>query len=47
VAGGLGIHEMEALKHLDALVKAGTVTTVLADGRTFYAAVGLMEVTRS
>jgi wyosine [tRNA(Phe)-imidazoG37] synthetase (radical SAM superfamily) len=46
VASGLGIHEMEALKHLDALVKAGTVTKVLTDGRTFYAAVGLMEVTR-
>ncbi len=47
VASGLGIHKMEALKHLDALTKAGKTTTALAGGRTFYAAVGLMEVTRS
>jgi len=47
VASGLGVHAMEALKHLEALVKAGKATTVLAGGRTFYAVVGLMEVPRS
>jgi wyosine [tRNA(Phe)-imidazoG37] synthetase (radical SAM superfamily) len=47
VAGGLGIHVTEALKHLDALIKAGKVTTVLVGGRTFYVVVGLMEASRS
>lgn len=47
VASGLGIHLMEGLKHLDALIKAGKVTTVLVGGRTFYAVVGLMETSRS
>jgi len=36
VASGLGIHVMEAFKHLDALLNAGKVTTVLVGGRTFY-----------
>ena len=36
VATGLGIHATEALKHLDALIKAGKVTTVLVGGRTLY-----------
>ena len=40
VAGGLGIHVTEALKHLAALIKVGKVTTVPVDGRTFYAVVG-------
>jgi len=43
VASGLGIHVTEALKHLDALIKAGKVTTVFTGGRTFYAVVGWME----
>jgi wyosine [tRNA(Phe)-imidazoG37] synthetase (radical SAM superfamily) len=48
VASGLGIHVTEALKHLDALIKAGKVTTVVAGRRTFYAVVGLlMENSRS
>ncbi|MGB7629602.1 MAG: radical SAM protein [Candidatus Deferrimicrobium sp.] len=47
VASGLGIHVTEALKHLDALIKTGRVTTVLLGGRTFYAAVGWMEASRS
>jgi len=47
VAHGLGIHKMEALKHLDALVEEGTVTTVLVDGRNFYATVGVTDATRS
>jgi len=47
VASGLGIHVTEALKHLDALMKAGKVTTVLVGGRTFYAVVGLMKASRS
>jgi predicted ArsR family transcriptional regulator len=36
LASGLGIHVNEALKRLDALIKAGKVTTVLVGGRTFY-----------
>jgi wyosine [tRNA(Phe)-imidazoG37] synthetase (radical SAM superfamily) len=47
VASGLGIHVTEALKHLDALIKAGKVKTVLVGGRTFYTVVGLMEASRS
>jgi wyosine [tRNA(Phe)-imidazoG37] synthetase (radical SAM superfamily) len=39
VASGLGIHVTEALKHVDALIKAGKATTVAAGGRTFYAVV--------
>ena len=47
VASGLRIHVTEALKHLDALIKATKVTTVLMGGRTFYAVVGWMEASRS
>ncbi|HSQ76247.1 MAG TPA: radical SAM protein, partial [Bacteroidota bacterium] len=36
VAMGLGIHVTEAVKHLDGLLKAAKVTTVLAEGRVFY-----------
>lgn len=43
VASGLGIHETEALKRLDALIKAGKVTTVLVGGRTFYTVARWME----
>ena len=47
VASGLGIHETEALRRLDALIKAGKVTTVLVGGRTFYTVAGRMEASRS
>ena len=43
MAGGLGIHVTEALKRLDALIKAGKVTTVLVGGRTFYTVARWME----
>ena len=36
VANGLGIHLMEALKHLDGLIAAGKVRTVVTGGRSFY-----------
>lgn len=36
VANGLGIHVMEALKHLDGLIAAGKVRTVVTGGRSFY-----------
>jgi wyosine [tRNA(Phe)-imidazoG37] synthetase (radical SAM superfamily) len=35
VATGLGIHLTEALKHLEALISAGKVKTVVTDGRNF------------
>ena len=47
VATGLGIHATEALKHLDALINAGKVTTARVGGRTFYTVVGWMEASRS
>jgi wyosine [tRNA(Phe)-imidazoG37] synthetase (radical SAM superfamily) len=47
VASGLGIHVTEALKHLDALIKAGKATTVSTNGRTFYTVVGSMEASRA
>jgi len=47
VANGLGIHTLEALKHLDALIKAGKVRTTLVNGMTFYAVVRLIEASRS
>lgn len=40
VAGGLGMHLTEALKHLDALNSAGKVKTVVTGGRRFYVASG-------
>jgi len=40
VAEGLDMHVNEAMKHLEALAKAGAVTTSIADGRVFYASVG-------
>lgn len=36
IAGGLGIHVTEALKHLEVLIAAGKVTTVVSDGKGFY-----------
>ncbi len=36
IARGLGIHELETLKHLDRLVATGQVRTVLAGGRGYY-----------
>ncbi len=36
IAGGLGIHVTEALKHLEVLVAAGKVTTVVSGGKGFY-----------
>lgn len=47
VAAGLGIHTTEALKCLDALIKAGKVTTVRMGCRIFYVTVGAMETSRS
>ena len=47
VARGLGIHVTEALKHLEALIKAGEVETVLVDEQTFYTVTGVTEVSRS
>jgi wyosine [tRNA(Phe)-imidazoG37] synthetase (radical SAM superfamily) len=47
VATGLGVHVTEAVKHLDALVAAGKVKTVLEAGRTFYAVARLKEIPRS
>ncbi|MDO9557862.1 MAG: radical SAM protein [Coriobacteriia bacterium] len=38
VAAGLSMHVAEALKHLDVLVASGAVTTVVIEGRTYYAA---------
>lgn len=40
VAEGLDMHVNEAIKHLDALTKAGVVTTSIAEGRVFYASAG-------
>ena len=40
VAGGLGIHVTEALKHLEALTCAGKVSMVFTDGRGFYTITG-------
>ncbi len=37
VALGLGIHRLEALKHLDRLMAAGRVGTVVSGGRGYYA----------
>lgn len=36
VAAGLGVHNMEALKHLSALFKAGKLTTDIVDDRLYY-----------
>lgn len=41
IATGLGIPAPEALKHLDALIAAGTVTTVVLGERRFYIIAGL------
>lgn len=38
VAEGLGIHRAEVLEHLDRLVAAGRVRSVVTGGRTFFAA---------
>ena len=43
LATGLGIPAPEALKHLDALVTAGTVTTVVLGERRFYIISGLKK----
>ncbi len=43
VANGLGIHVAEALKLLEALVKAGRVTTISVGGKTFYRAAGATD----
>jgi wyosine [tRNA(Phe)-imidazoG37] synthetase (radical SAM superfamily) len=40
VADGLGVHAIEALKHLDALVASGKVKTVLEGGKVYYFAAG-------
>ena len=47
VASGLGIHVTEALKHLDALINAGKVTTDLVGGRTFYTVARWMEASEA
>ena len=47
VASGLGIHATDALKHLDELINAGKVTTVLMGGRIYYTVVEWMEASRS
>ena len=39
VAGGLGIHVTEAVKHLEPLIAAGKVTTLVTGGRNFFVAV--------
>jgi len=43
LATGLGIPPSEALKHLDALIAAGTVTTVVLGERRFYIIEGLKK----
>jgi len=43
VASGLGVHVMEALKHLDGLIAAGKVNTVITGGRNFYVARSVRE----
>lgn len=43
LATGLGIPAPEALKHLDALIAAGTVTTVVLGERRFYIIAGLKK----
>ena len=40
VAGGLGLHVTEALKHLEALTSAGKVGMVFTGGRGFYTVTG-------
>lgn len=43
VAGGLGMHIMEALKHLEALRSAGKAKTVATGGRHFYVVSGVKK----
>jgi len=43
VANGLGIHLTQALKHLDALIKVGKVTTVVTGKQRFYTTKQPME----
>jgi wyosine [tRNA(Phe)-imidazoG37] synthetase (radical SAM superfamily) len=40
IAIGLGIHVMEALKRLEALIAAGKVNSVVTGGRSFYTVIG-------
>jgi wyosine [tRNA(Phe)-imidazoG37] synthetase (radical SAM superfamily) len=40
IAIGLGIHVMEALKRLEALIAAGKVNTAVTGGRSFYTVIG-------
>jgi wyosine [tRNA(Phe)-imidazoG37] synthetase (radical SAM superfamily) len=40
IAIGLGIHVMEALKRLEALIAAGKVNTAVTDGRSYYTVIG-------
>ena len=47
VASGLGIHVTEALKHLEALIAAGKVNTVVTGGRSFYTITGSEGASRS
>lgn len=46
VATGLGIHMTEAVKHLEVLIAAGKVSTVVTGGRSFYTASGREEASR-
>lgn len=46
VAGGLGMHITEALKHLDALNSAGKVKTVATGGRHFYVVAGAKKASK-
>jgi len=47
VASGLNLHVNEAIKSLEALIKAGKVTTTLAGGCHFYALARQMKTPRS
>jgi len=47
VAGGLGIHVTEALKHLNVLVDLGAVHSTLSGGRNFYIATGTESTSKS
>jgi wyosine [tRNA(Phe)-imidazoG37] synthetase (radical SAM superfamily) len=47
VACSLGLHVSEALKYLHALITSGKVATVLMNEKTFYAAIGSINASRS
>jgi len=46
VASGLNIHMNEAIKHLEALIKAGDVKTAAVEGKIFYSIAGSEDISR-